>query len=97
MSNTHTCIHGTTRLTHMVLLLVATTCLLATGYTCNKIDLQKTHLSPHALHHLHDLRHLHALHLLHGVHCSNFLRGLHVLHSFLLSFAFVAFIGLRYA
>ena len=85
------------RLTCMVLPLVATTCLLATGYrfktssyTCNKIDLPKVHLSLHGFHWFH------GLHLLHGLHRFHALQGLHVLHCLLLSLAFVAFIGLRW-
>ena len=90
--------------TYMVLPLIATTCLLATGYrfktssyTCNKIDLPKVHLSLHGFHWFHGLHHLHALHLLHGLHRFHFLQGLHVLHCLLFFLAFVTFIGLRWS
>ena len=62
-------------LAYMVLPLIATTCLLATGYrfktanyTCSIIDLPKVYLSLHGFHWLHALHHLHAFHLLHGLH-----------------------------
>ena len=67
------------RLTYMILPLIATTWLLATGYgfktasyKCDKIGLPKVHLSVYGFHWLHALNHFHALHLLHGLDVNMF-------------------------